>query len=117
MRSAEAIVDAALSLLAEGRIYPDVAPAGVVKPFLVYQSVGGVDETTFDGISDLQNSRMQVTVWSDSRVEAAKLMHQVLQALTDAPVCGKPIGAPVSEYELDTRLYGSRLDISIWFTV
>lgn len=117
MTTAESIVDAALVALAGGRIYPDVAPAGAPTPRIVYQSVGGVDETTFDGLSALQNSRMQVAVWAQSRAEAATIMQQILQALTAAPVRGTPIGAPVSVYEDDTKLYGSRVDISIWFTV
>lgn len=117
MASAESIVDAALAAIAGGRIYSDVAPAGAALPRIVYQSVGGVDETTFDGLNELQNSRMQVAVWSESRLEAATIMLQILQALTAAPVRGTPIGAPVSVYEDDTKLYGSRVDVSIWFNI
>jgi hypothetical protein len=117
MATAESIVDAALSQIAGGRIYPDVAPAGAAKPYVVFQSVGGVDETTFDGLNELQNSRMQVAVWSLNRPEAATVMQQILQALTAAPVRGTPIGAPVSVYEDDTKLFGSRLDVSIWFNI
>ena len=117
MVSAELLVDAALSQIAGGRIYPDVAPASVAKPYIVYQSAGGVDETTFDGLNEQQNSRMQVAVWSTSRIEALNVMQQILQALTAAPVRGTPIGAPVSVYEDDTKLYGSRLDVSIWYLV
>jgi hypothetical protein len=117
MATAESIVDATLAPLAGGRIFPDVAPAAAAKPYVVYQSVGGVDETTFDGLNELQNSRMQVAVWSEDRPEASAVMQQILQALTAAPVRGTPIGAPVSVYEDATKLYGSRLDISIWYTV
>lgn len=117
MASAELITYTALKTLAGGRIYPDIAPATPVKPYVVYQSVGGVDETTLDGLNQQQNSRMQVAVWSLSRAEAATIMQQILQALTAAPVRGTPIGAPVSVYEDDTKLYGSRADISIWFNV
>lgn len=117
MATAEGLVDAALAGLAGGRAYPDVAPPGVARPYIVYQATGGVDETTFDGLNELQNCRMQVAVWAESRLSAALLMQQVLQALTAAPVLGTPIGAPVSDYEDDTRLYGSRIDLSIWFNV
>lgn len=117
MATAEGLVDTALAGLADGRVYPDVAPANTARPYIVYQAAGGVDETTFDGMSQLQNCRMQVAVWADGRLSAALLMQQVLQALTAAPVRGKPIGAPVSDYEDDTHLYGSRIDLSIWFNV
>lgn len=115
MATAESIVDAALAALAGGRVYPDVAPADAAKPYLVYQSAGGVDETTFDGADTLQNSRMQVAVWATTRLEVASLIQQVRAALTAAPVLGTPIGAPVSVYEDDTKLFGSRLDFSLWF--
>ena len=117
MSSAEAIVYGATQALVAGRCYPDVGPDNVVKPYITYQAVGGQDETTFDGLNQLQNTRMQVNVWTTSRSTAVALMQQVLQALTVAPIYGTPIGAPVSEYEDDTKLYGSRLDISIWFSL
>jgi hypothetical protein len=115
MASAESITYGALKTLAGGRVYPDVAPASPVKPYIVYQSVGGVDETTFDGADSLQNSRMQVSVWSASRGEAGAIIQQVRAALTAEPVRGVPIGAPVSVYEDDTKLYGSQQDFSIWY--
>lgn len=117
MASAESIIDAALAPLAGGRIYPDVAPTGAARPYIVYQSAGGVDETTFDGLNELQNSRMQVVAWGEDRLSVALLVQQILRALTAAPVLGTPIGAPVSVYEDDTRLFGSRTDVSIWFNI
>ncbi|WP_213761974.1 DUF3168 domain-containing protein [Caballeronia sp. dw_19] len=120
MASLESIMTGALKALvtnADGsfRVYADIAPANVVKPYITYQSVGGQDETTFDGPDTLQNSRMQVNVWSTTRVATSALMKQVRQALTAAPVSGTPIGSAVSGYEDDTKLYGSRLDVSIWY--
>ncbi|MGF6976358.1 hypothetical protein QFZ94_004808 [Paraburkholderia sp. JPY465] len=115
MPTAESVTSGALKTLAGGRVYPDVAPAAAALPRIVYQSVGGVDETTFDGADTLKNSRMQVAVWATTRAEAATIIQQVRAALTAAPVVGTPIGAPVSVYEDDTKLYGSRQDFSIWF--
>ncbi|MGD1323515.1 DUF3168 domain-containing protein [Pandoraea pnomenusa] len=115
MASAESVTFGAIKALASGRVYPDVAPAGAALPRIVYQSVGGVDETTFDGSDTLQNCRMQVAVWAESRAEASTLIKQVRAVLTAEPVLGKPIGSPVSVYEDDTKLYGSRQDYSIWY--
>ncbi|WP_322070983.1 DUF3168 domain-containing protein [Paraburkholderia bannensis] len=115
MASAESVTYGAIKALASGRVYPDVAPATVVKPYIVYQGAGGVDETTFDGADTLQNCRMQVTVWATTRAEAATLIQQVRAAMTAAPVLGTPIGAPVPDYEDETKLFGSRQDYSIWY--
>lgn len=115
MASGNSIVAAALAALAGGRVYPRVAPPRSVKPYIVFQGAGGVDETTFDGPDTLQNRRMQVTVWSADSVEADSINKQVRDALTAEPVLGTPIGAPTDVYEDDTKLYGSRQDFSIWY--
>jgi hypothetical protein len=118
--SAEAIVFNALkALVANGdgtfRIYPDVAPAGALRPYITYQAVGGQSPNYLSNTVDLQNARMQVNVWADERGVATNLMQSAIAALTGAPIRATNIGAPVSTYEPDTKLYGSREDFSIWF--
>jgi hypothetical protein len=115
MATAESVVYGAISDLADGRVYPDEAPAGTAKPYIVYQSVGGEDGSTLDGAADTQNCRMQVAVWSASREEVSTIIAQVRGRLTADPVLGTPIGAPVSVYETETKLRGSRQDFSIWY--
>ncbi|MDR6447482.1 hypothetical protein J2794_003598 [Paraburkholderia terricola] len=115
MASAKAIVYAVLKVLVGGRVYPSVAPAGVTRPYIVYQGVGGQDETTFDGPDSLQNRRVQVVVWSTIAGEADSINEQVRAALAAEPVGGVPLGAPVDVYEDDTKLYGSQQDFSIWY--
>lgn len=115
--TAEAIVAGALQGLANGNVFPDVAPTGTAPPWITFQAVGGQDFTNLDNsLSDPRNSRMQLNVWATSRLGAAALMEQVYQALNNPAVRGVPIGAPVSIFEEDTRLYGSRLDFSIFWT-
>ena len=36
--------------------------------------------------------------------------------LSGAPILATSIGAPVDDYEGDTRRYGQRLDFSIWYS-
>lgn len=119
--SAEAIVFAALKTLAPNgdgtfRVYPDVAPAGALRPYITYQAVGGQSPNYLSNTVALQNARMQINVWADTRSVARALMQSVIDALTPAPIMATTIGAPVSSYEADTKLYGSRSDFSIWFT-
>lgn len=115
--TAEAIVVAALSALASGQVFPDVAPANTTAPWITFQAAGGQAFNTVDGATPcVRNSRMQVSVWSRSRLEAAELMEQAFQALVNPTVKAVPIGAPVSVFEKDTLLYGSRLDFSLNYT-
>lgn len=114
--TAESIVYEALQNLAGGNVFPDVAPSDSTAPWITYQAVGGKDFTNLDNsLSNPRNTRMQVAVWHTSRLAAAELMEQVYEALNNPTVKGYPIGAPVSVFEQDTRLYGSRLDFSIFW--
>lgn len=113
--SAESIVYGAIWTLASGRVYPDEAPLATVRPFIVYQAVGGQSTNYLSNTDNLQNARMQISVWADDRITAGNIMQSVIDALTPAPIFAVTIGAPVSTWEFDTKLYGSRLDFSIWW--
>ncbi|MGY6256543.1 DUF3168 domain-containing protein [Paraburkholderia caledonica] len=113
--SAEAIVFGALRGLVADRCYPDVAPANVARPYITYQAVGGQSPNYLNNTVDLQNARMQVNVWADTRSAATAVMQSAIAALSGAPIRATTLGAPVSTYEPDTKLYGSREDFSIWF--
>lgn len=114
--SINAIVRAALDPLVDERVYPAVAPQGCPTPYIAYQRVGGEDSSTLDGLSLVRNARVQVAVWSASAETSTLLMDQAMAALCGDVINGTPIGEPVDVYEEDTKLYGSRLDISIWYS-
>jgi hypothetical protein len=97
------------------RVFPDVAPEGTPTPWITYQSAGGQDANDLDGPADRMNTRMQIGVWASTRREATLTMNLVIAAICGDPLDGVPIGAPVSIYEQPTKLYGSRLDFSIWY--
>lgn len=113
--SAESIVYNAVKSLVGGRCYPDVAPEMVKRPYITYQAVGGQSANYMNNTVALQNARVQVDVWADDRMTAVSIMNGVINALTPPPLNATNIGAPVSTWEADTKLYGSRLDFSIWF--
>lgn len=113
--SAESIVYDAIKTLAAGRVYPDEAPLGVARPFIVFQAVGGESTNYLSNTDNLQNGRVQVSVWADDRLTAIDVMQSVIAALTPAPIFATSKGAPVSIREFDTKLYGSRLDFSVWW--
>ncbi|KVO11719.1 tail completion protein gp17 [Burkholderia ubonensis] len=120
--SAEAIVVGALKSLVDNgdgtfRCYPDEAPANVHRPYIVYQSAGGKSTSYLtETVSSQQNSRMQVAAWADDRLTADAMMQAIIAALCIPPINATSMGAPASVRDFDTKLYGSRLDFSIWFT-
>lgn len=113
----EAQVFQALKALVDGRVYPDVAPAGSARPYIVYQQVGGAVINFLDpNIPSKRNSWMQVCVWAEVRIEASGLIEQAELALRGAADLSVAVqAAPVSVYDDETQLRGARQDFSIWF--
>jgi hypothetical protein len=105
----------ALKGLVGNRVYPDVAPSGAVKPYITYQQVGGTAWNFLEAtLTGKRNGRFQVNVWTDTRAAAASLSRSVEDALVQN-VKAFVLGAPVSTYEDDLKLYGTRQDFSINF--
>jgi len=114
--SAEQIVHDALTALGMGGVYPDVASQNAPRPWFTYQAIGGQSINQLDDVVALQNARMQVNAWATTRAAAVAMISAASAALCFEPVLATSIGAPVSTYEPDTKLFGSRQDFSIWFT-
>lgn len=98
------------------RIYPDVAPAGVAKPYMTWQALGGEVLSFLDNtVGDKRNTLLQVNAWALTRKEATTLIRQAEDAIrTSAAFVARPQGEAVSLHEPDTGLYGSIQRFSIW---
>ncbi|HYD58968.1 MAG TPA: DUF3168 domain-containing protein [Noviherbaspirillum sp.] len=112
----EASIFDLLKGLVSTRVYPDVAPANVAKPYIVYQQVGGDVVTFVDNmVPSKQNGRFQFSTWAATRAAAATLALQVENSLTTAVAFqARPLGAPTARYEPDGPVYGAQQDFSIW---
>jgi hypothetical protein len=111
--SLEASLLTLLGTLVSGRVYPDVTPPNAPFPLIVYQQVGGTAYDYADNtIPGEDNARMQVVVWSKTRLEATSISRQARTALV-SNLSAQTIGAPVSIYDSDMKLYGSRTDYGI----
>lgn len=104
--------------LCGGRVYPDTSPDTITAPFIVFQSVGGEPVNfTEQAVPDSANARVQIEVWSKTRLEADATMLAVRQAIIQADWPAALVGEPVAEYEPYTKLYGSRADFSVWYSL
>ena len=66
------------------RVFPDVAPALTVKPFMTWQVLGGESLRFLDNAApDKRNTYMQVSVYSTTRLEALALVRAA-----EAALCG-----------------------------
>lgn len=105
-----------LKPLVDSRVYPDIAPELVKRPYITFQQVGGQSVNFLNsGIPDVRNSRFQLNVWADSRADAAKVARQLDETLRQVSELQTVVlSEPVATYELETKLYGTRQDFSFW---
>lgn len=115
--SLEATLYTLLGPLIGGRCYPDVSPDGATLPLIIYQQVGGQAVDFVEGkVPDKDNARVQVHVWSKTRLEASQIARSARVALVEGTAKASTQGAAVSLYDDALKLYGSRQDFSVWFT-
>ena len=114
--SIETALFAALQGLVSGRVYPDVAPENEPRPYITYQQVGGDSVNFVEGtIPSKGNSRMQINVWADKRLQATALSKQVEDVLrTLTALHPTVLGAPIATYDDETKLRGTLQYFSLW---
>jgi hypothetical protein len=111
----EASIKTALAGVAGGRVYPDTTPDNPTYPCVIYQQVGGEVLNPLDcSDPNMDHARMQVWVWSNSRLTTSDVMRQVRVALTGT-LKAYAFSAPVSEYNDTLKKYGARCDFGIWY--
>ena len=100
------------------RVYPDVASAGTVAPYITWQSIGGESLRYGDNTApDKRRTLMQINAWATTRLEAITMIRQVEDAICASSAWqATPQGEAVSDYESDTSLYGSLQTFDIWAT-
>lgn len=111
----QAIYDT-LKVLCGGRVYPDVAPANAVAPYITYQQVGG-KPVQFVGldIPSKRNARMMIKVWATTRIGASNIARQIEDLMiAHTTLQTSLVGAFTGEYDEATSMFGTRQDFSVW---
>lgn len=105
----------ALGEVLPGRVFADSPPDNAGRnAHAIFQRVGGVPTYFSEGdLPDKQNSRVQIFIWSEARGITQSLMTAVLRVVVKHPEM-QPLTAPVDDYETTLKLYGSRVDVSLW---
>lgn len=112
----EVTLKALLGPLVSGRVSPDTTPDNPVFPLIVYQQVGGQALAFMEKrLPDHQHARIQVVVWSKSRLEARQMIRSVERTLIESTLTTEAYGAAVSDYNAELKLRGFRQDFGIWF--
>lgn len=113
--SLESDLKGALNSLVSSRVYPDVTPDSPVFPLIVYQGVSTlVAEYLESQIANKDNCRVQVWVWSKTRLEASSIARLARVALVTGLKATTYPGS-AWEYNETLKLYGNRTDYSVWY--
>lgn len=99
-----------------GRLYPVVAPYGVLAPYATYTRPSAIEQTTLDingGVGNEINTRLQLDIWALTYLESFNKSEAVKALLKGWPN-SNTILIEQDDYEPDTKLYRVMLDLSIW---
>jgi hypothetical protein len=107
---------AGLSALVGARVYPDVAPSTVVCPYVVWSEVGNAPMASMgDGVPDCNNYRVQLMVIALTALNAREVAEQVRAAARAATLvkCVE-LDYASADFEVESKRFGVRVDLSVW---
>lgn len=96
-------------------IRPDVAMVSDTAPYIVYKLISGRRINSLAGDSGLANSHYQIDVYAKDPESRAALKKAVRVAVLGNVSLGAVHIDEGADYEIDTKLFRSRQDFSIWF--
>ena len=103
----------AISGVAGGRVFPNLAPNDVQTPYLVYLRVASVPENTLaDGVP-IDNTRVQIDCFDTTYAAALTLAESVKAALRASNITFVLL-MEQDQFEFDALLHRVILDFSIW---
>lgn len=112
----EADLLAVLEPLVSQRVYATEAPAGVARPYITYQQVGGETLAFLErAMPSKKHGRFQINCWADTKPVVAALALAIESAIVLATAFqAEAMGAPLDVDGSMVDLYGMQQDFGIW---
>lgn len=104
---------AALSGVAGGRVFPNVAPNNVARPYVVYARVASTPENTLADGAPVENTRFQIDCF-DATYAAAVALAEVVKTAMKASSLTNLLLLEQDQFEPDALLHRVILDFSVW---
>ena len=111
-----------VNTLVGSRVFPDVAPQGAGRPYVVWQEISQVPTADIAGSpasGNVENTRVQVTSWcagTDGATKARELDYQCrLAMLASSGFKSTIVDARSLGQDPETKLFGFQSDFSVWF--
>lgn len=119
------IADAALAVIVGDRIYPQVAPQDVEKPYVTYRIVAFVDSENMEGSDDMPMRRYEFTshaeLYDDAReiVAAIRTSLQAFQGMMGTcdidSIQFSDGDAGSDSYDDDEKLHQTTIDFRVFY--
>jgi hypothetical protein len=99
------------------RVYPDIAPMGVAAPYVVWSEIGNTPMNNLSGgVPDVNNYRVQVVCFALTALRAREVAEQVRTAMvTSTGFKALEIDYGSADFEEGSKVFGVRMDFSIWY--
>lgn len=94
-------------------VWTPIAPAGVERPYVTWQHIGGPVLALLDGSDPrVRFPEIQINVWASTKTEALSIAEGIRTAMHGATAFfARPQSDPVDDYnDPNTPLYGVRQD-------
>lgn len=103
----EIAIAARLAGLADGHVYPEIAPPDAPSPRITWTLVSGGVGWTLSGWDGSTDAQVQIDAWALSKREAIVLAEAAFDALSSSSsdFSVSDAGRLPDDYELDTRLF------------
>lgn len=102
---------------APDRVFPDMAPSSALNtndPFVTFTQIGGEAQAIVSGPDKLRRIRVQINVWSRSRLEANTIARAVEESMRKATeFTGFRLAEFTAVYDQPTGWYGTTQDFRV----
>ena len=95
------------------RIFPDLAPDNVAKPFIVYSQINERIPVSFNDVNAVAEYDFQIDIYADTHAEVITLKDHIIDAVNTGMKLTQAFN-PGSSYENDTELYRYMLQLTVW---
>lgn len=103
--------------LGNALLYSDTAPRSRAQPqpIIVFERIGGVPLYFTEGqLGDRRNARVQLEIWTNHPASREAVLDRVLEIVAQSPDM-EQLTEALDLYDENVELYGSRVDVSVWF--
>ncbi len=99
-------------------VYPDVAPDGVVTPYIVIHHLAAAPLQYADNtLPTARRANVQLNVWHENASQSITLLASIEAALVAHTVLkARVLNTPVSEYDPTTKRHARKQDFEVWST-